>query len=69
MGDGAEGDKAARLPKTSHFLFPFPIPSLALAGPSANTLKSSLLQAAVKLQLLTELTKHCSKAATASSLL
>lgn len=49
--------------------FPSLFLPLALAGPSAKTFKSSLLQAAVKQQLPTELTKHCSKAATAPSLL
>lgn len=48
----------------------FSLPNAFLGtGISANILKSSLLQAAVKQQLLTELTKHCTEAATAFSVL
>lgn len=49
--------------------FSLPYSMLGTGRFSANIFKSSLLQAAVKEQLLTELTKHCSKAAAASSLL
>lgn len=68
-GRWGKGRQSSDTAKNFSLLFPFLIPCLGPAGLSANIFKSSLLQAAVKEQLLTELTKHCSKAAAASSLL
>lgn len=68
-GRWGRGRQSSETAKNFSLLVPFLIPSLGLAGLPANIFKSSLLQAAVKQQLLTELTKHCAEVATAFSLL